>query len=46
MGERKERKHVELADLDRQKELSDGQERYRLHSIDGNYLVTNLFSLW
>ena len=40
MGKRKERKHVELADLARQKELAGGQERYRLHraTVNGAWL--------
>ena len=35
-GVKKERKHVELADLDRQKELSGGQDRNRLHMATSN----------
>ena len=30
-GARKERKHVEMVDMDRQKELEGGKERNRLH---------------
>ena len=35
-GARKERKHVELAELDRQKELAGGQERNHLHGAKNN----------
>ena len=35
-GARKEQKHVEMADLARQKELSGGQERSRLHRAISN----------
>ena len=31
MGARKDQKHVEMSDLARQKELSGGQDRSRLH---------------
>ena len=36
MGTRKERKHVDMAELARQNELSGGQEIYRLHRAPGN----------
>ena len=35
-GARKERKHVELAELARRKELAGGQERNRLHRVTRN----------
>ena len=36
MVERKERKHVDMADLAIQKDLTGGQERYRLHRATSN----------
>ena len=35
-GVRKESKHVEMADLDRQKDLAGGQERNRIHRATSN----------
>ena len=35
-GARKHQKHVEMADLDRQKDLAGGQERNRLHRTTRN----------
>ena len=46
-GARKERKHVEMAELDRQKELTGDQERNRLHMAtrNGSWLSAVLHSL-
>ena len=36
-GARRERKHVDLVDLDRKKELAGGQERNHLHRATSNW---------
>ena len=36
MGAKKERKHVDMADMDRKKEISGGQERNHLHKLTSN----------